>query len=371
MLLLYKLIIFTFIINLILTEETKKCRVLALEGGGDRGAFQAGAINGLVNNLPAEEVQWDVVTGISIGSINALMFGVYPVGNETNASNDLVEHWRTISSSNVYQNWPYLGPLYGLMFENSLYDTSNGFTFLNKTINQYDGLKRDVIFGTTNVKTAKYETFTNKDIKTSDDLANTLLSSAAIPALFPFGSFRNNSYMDGGVSFPVDIFSGVNKCEEKGFAQKDIIVDIILCVNTTIEIDNPKSLSPVGSLFRFMEIFTYDLVMGAIADTKLYMEDVTIRYVIAPLRSMPVSLVPITFWHTDIETMIKYGQEDAKTIIAEGEEVHANELIRKKNTSKVNTYASYLEKKELKMKEDKEIKEKMMNSNLRANNVNK
>jgi len=334
-------------INFISSQETisKKCRVLALEGGGDRGAFQAGAISGLVNNLPPEKVQWDVVTGISIGSINTLMFGVYPVGKETNASNDLLDHWMSISSANIYQNWPWLGPLYGMVFENSIFDTSNGFTFLNKTINKYNGLKRDVIFGTTNVETSEYETYTNKDLLTSDDIANALLSSAAIPVAFPFGTLKNNSYMDGGVSYSVDVFSGVNKCEDKGFEQKDIIVDIVLCKNSSISIKDPKSLTPVGSLFRFMEINSFESAMAVISDTKHYMRDVTLRYVVAPLRSMPISPVAITFWHKDIVTMIKYGQEDAKTIIEKGVGVHANELLKKRNEKKFARYASTFKKK--------------------------
>ena len=33
--------------------------------------------NGLVNNLPAADVTWDVVTGISAGSINAAAIATY------------------------------------------------------------------------------------------------------------------------------------------------------------------------------------------------------------------------------------------------------------------------------------------------------
>lgn len=32
-------------------------------GGGSRGSFQAGALKGLIENLEAEETQWEVITG--------------------------------------------------------------------------------------------------------------------------------------------------------------------------------------------------------------------------------------------------------------------------------------------------------------------
>jgi len=79
--------------------------------------------------------------------------------------------------------------------------------------------------------------------------------------------------MDGGVKYSIDVFSGVNKCEEKGFAQKDIIVDIILCTNSSLAI-NPESLSPIGALLRAAEIIDYSNSMGVIEDTTEYMKDV-------------------------------------------------------------------------------------------------
>lgn len=49
--------------------EAQKCRALVIEGGGDLGAYEAGILKGLIYNLPNEEVQWDVLSGISVGSI--------------------------------------------------------------------------------------------------------------------------------------------------------------------------------------------------------------------------------------------------------------------------------------------------------------
>ena len=112
------------IINLLVNEtQSKKCRVLALEGGGDKGAFQVGAINGLITNLPPEEVQWDVITGVSIASYNAAVLAHYEIGDEKAASEDLLTQWRSINRSNIYQNWNY-GPIYGLLYSSGLFDNS-------------------------------------------------------------------------------------------------------------------------------------------------------------------------------------------------------------------------------------------------------
>jgi predicted acylesterase/phospholipase RssA len=36
--------------------KSEICRALALEGGGDKGSWEAGVIKGLVDHLPPEEV---------------------------------------------------------------------------------------------------------------------------------------------------------------------------------------------------------------------------------------------------------------------------------------------------------------------------
>jgi NTE family protein len=65
---------------------------LVLEGGGDRGAYQAGAVRGLVENLPPKDVEYDVVSGVSIGAINAAGFSFFKPGKEDEASQYLSKH---------------------------------------------------------------------------------------------------------------------------------------------------------------------------------------------------------------------------------------------------------------------------------------
>jgi len=55
----------------IVSAGTRKCRILALEGGGDKGAYEAGVFSYMANHLPPEEVQYDVLTGVSVGALNA------------------------------------------------------------------------------------------------------------------------------------------------------------------------------------------------------------------------------------------------------------------------------------------------------------
>jgi len=59
-----------------------KCRALALEGGGDRGAYHAGAMAKMYDLLPKEEFQYDVCSGVSAGSMNCASWGLFPKGME-------------------------------------------------------------------------------------------------------------------------------------------------------------------------------------------------------------------------------------------------------------------------------------------------
>lgn len=47
------------------------CKALVLSGGGNNGAWEAGVMWGLANYGNPNDYHWDVITGISAGSINS------------------------------------------------------------------------------------------------------------------------------------------------------------------------------------------------------------------------------------------------------------------------------------------------------------
>jgi predicted patatin/cPLA2 family phospholipase len=57
-----------------------KCRVLGLRGGGTNGAYEIGVLEAMVDLLDPNEIAYDVVEGISIGSINAGILSTFEKG---------------------------------------------------------------------------------------------------------------------------------------------------------------------------------------------------------------------------------------------------------------------------------------------------
>ena len=57
----------------------------------------------------------------------------------------------------------------------------------------------------------------NKDVVTLDDKVNLLMSTSAIPGIFPFVEWRNTTFVDGGVANFMDVEGGIKYCEDKGF----------------------------------------------------------------------------------------------------------------------------------------------------------
>ena len=72
----------------IVTNERKadRCLALACAGGGAKGGFQDGALWQMVRNLPADDVKYEVLSGVSAGSINLAGFSLYEMGDELNAT---------------------------------------------------------------------------------------------------------------------------------------------------------------------------------------------------------------------------------------------------------------------------------------------
>ncbi len=78
------------------------CHALALSGGGSKGAYEAGVIHGLVHSLEPSEVTWDVVSGVSAGSMNAAGMSIFKVGEEMKMSAFIDELWLNINNSDIW-----------------------------------------------------------------------------------------------------------------------------------------------------------------------------------------------------------------------------------------------------------------------------
>jgi predicted patatin/cPLA2 family phospholipase len=310
----------TIIILIVSANSSKdgKCRVLALEGGGEKGAYQAGAIKGLIANTNATEHQWDVITGISVGALNAAGFSLFEPGDEDTAIDFILNMWKNIKGyTDIYQNWAMGGPLYGLMYETGLYDTAPLKLLLWKIIIG-QSIKRKLIIGTTNIETGRIERY-DFDKLMHDEYVDAILSSSAFPVIFPNIGFQNKTYIDGGVKIAVDIASGVHKCLDMGFNEADIIVDVVLCHSRFLAKRDPKSYHPMNVLIRFLEILSYDLAMKDVDEIIDVFEHVKFRYIVAPTKVLPSGLIPLDFTQSQIQEMIDMGVEDAKHVVAMGE----------------------------------------------------
>lgn len=60
----------------------------------------------MYESLPAGSLEYDVISGISVGAINALGISQYPIGTEGVMVDLLIEFWRSISSSSIYKQYP-------------------------------------------------------------------------------------------------------------------------------------------------------------------------------------------------------------------------------------------------------------------------
>ena len=148
----------------ILAQESEaadsKCRGLALSGGANYGAWEAGIVWGLTHYGNPEDFKWNVVTGVSAGSINTLATTVFAVGDEVKMTEFLSDSWASISTNDqIWVQWP--GGLVNAIFgEAGILDDSPGLSFLQNLVKPFGKLAdRKFTMAAVNVETGKYETF--------------------------------------------------------------------------------------------------------------------------------------------------------------------------------------------------------------------
>jgi predicted acylesterase/phospholipase RssA len=125
------------------TEEGGKldrCLGLVLKGGANKGSYEAGAIYTLIRNLPPEDVEYRVISGVSVGALSAAHVASYPVGQERQMADDLLKLWVEMTKENLYKPWTW-GIIEGLIKEAGLLDSTPMHKFVrdymqNRTIHR-------------------------------------------------------------------------------------------------------------------------------------------------------------------------------------------------------------------------------------------
>ena len=243
---------------LLLIEFTWSCRILSLSGGGAHGAFQGGVIN----KLHDTGHRWDIITGISVGSLNGLMLGMYSADNQTEGVQLIRSVWLNLTKSDVYRiNWNPLG-------DQSILDS----TPLNKTVfniaEKIGGkAKRPIIIGSVNLNTGLLELFGTSDFNSVYRSGSIVMASSAIPVVFPPVLLDGNYYVDGGTYSNELIRPAIQYCLGRGYDRSEIIIDIIVC-SAPINNINSSQIKTYG-LYSFLSR-TYDIVSNVISNHELY-----------------------------------------------------------------------------------------------------
>ena len=204
-------------------KEDRRCYAIVFSAGADKGAYQAGVVQGLVENLNSTDVAWEVVSGVAIGSINAALLSVFDIGDEMSMVQELEAAWLNASKLNIYKNWPG-GVVEGLFFKTGLYDS----TPLRETYRAiYRGreLKRKLDIGTTNLFNG---TLTNFEMSVSEEeFLDILMATTAMPVLFSPKNMIESTWYDGSATWSMDVGTAINRCAELVPLDK-ITVDVVI-----------------------------------------------------------------------------------------------------------------------------------------------
>ena len=175
----------TFYIFLSFFKIILSLRQLAFSGGGSFGAVEIGILKH-INEI--EKNKYDIYTGISAGGLNAGFLSYYKDLTMGIKNAELL--YSNLKNKMIYDITPHN--------ELSILNTEPLFNTLTKIINKMG--KEPVIntyIGATNLNTGRLDIFNFNDNNDIDKVL-LLMSTSAIPVVFPPINYNNYMYADGG-----------------------------------------------------------------------------------------------------------------------------------------------------------------------------
>ena len=198
-----------------------------MSGGGNKGAWETGVLWGLMNYGNPVDYEWDVVIGVSAGSINAFGVSGFAPEDGVEMTDFMSGLWHDLHTSDIWVPRPDIET--ALWTESSLLDSEPLFNYLDSIAQTFpEGFKRRIAVNAADVATGDYHQFTNLNTPL-DEFYNAAGGSSSIPVIFPPHHYNGNWYMDGGVIENASVSSAVNQCLDFVDDYSDIIIDVLIC----------------------------------------------------------------------------------------------------------------------------------------------
>ena len=105
------------------------CRALVMSGGAGNGAWEAGVLWGLMHYGDPVDFEYQVISGVSIGSMNAITLAGWDPKDGVAMSEHLSDLWQELSTTDVWVEWP-LGRAMGLYEHGALLNNAPLFDTL-------------------------------------------------------------------------------------------------------------------------------------------------------------------------------------------------------------------------------------------------
>ena len=306
------------------------CHALVLSGGGSNGAWEAGVIWGLLHYGNPDDFKWDVMSGVSAGSINSGFMSGFAVGDELRASEIMSDMWADLTTDEIYTHWSTGGYVRWLTSYPGFYDNAPMADFATKMVDQIfdNGIQRKFNMGSVNANTGEYHLFTEKNTPL-ENLGDAVISSASVPGAFPPHHYQGNYYMDGMTAWNTNLSSAITRCLEIVDDESKITIDIAICGANDLDVDDSTSHWALSNYWRAKDIRNANVGYNAIAAVKRSHPDVNYRYLFEQSKTLS-GFNELTFENKTTWPYQEMGRQDALNALNEGEGISFTRFLYEK-----------------------------------------
>lgn len=307
-----------------------------MSGGGSNGAWEIGVLYGFAHQGNPEDFYYDVVTGISAGSINTAALAPWAPEDFVAATEFISETWNGLTNADIWNYQPDIPPVEGegpkyelglrgfLEYPGAVSDSPALKTISDILAEFPEGYKRDIRVTAANANTGEYHQFTNANTPYSD-LPRAAMSSASIPGIFPPMVWQDTVYMDGGTIWNLNVDGAIQACMDKGYAQNEIVIDMLSCYYRVVDTEPAVSKSALQNFLESRAVGKFYSSSRDITSMMAAYPNVNYRYFIMN-SDTALGLDEINFnasatWHLQVT-----GQADAAAAMAAGPGVGSKAL---------------------------------------------